>query len=605
MQPTPAGVLDPHEMLFVVPRKRFVPVYFPNENGVRELTLHVGQQEISFDEPDLFPWAEKLIEQDSFMAATATAWTPQPLEWPRVQTLLDSLIDAGILSRTPPKAAMPEPAESALHQKFLAFEKHRATVDGPRSWGDKPSAVLHEITGRTVDDAYIEAIVPVHRLAHIAVDREGRQVGELNTSPDILRLKVETEFKTCGYGGSRYRSKLPMNMTALRSMIAHWKPVLKATSLCREEFVRRYPQLPDGRWKLGEVYFAAWHILALPTLQLMRANDPVKTGDLDPVLSSLFRVIDGVRMIAGHMLDLYERPMFHDTLVDRKDILTAVEREDQYRTYHGVCAGPPAMIDELVATLMDGKPVEGRDEVQLGPWEADVPAALDYALYGVQIYASVMICWVRMGLAFTRIHEALQRSPELTSGRVGKLRQNVEAAWERILPGRNHTAEQRDFSEPFYHRMFWHAQRGLPTFDPATQKDLAVELEPKGVLGEPALRVARDVFASAEEREFAGAHGALLQEIGGYVLDYLRYERRVLGVITDVEAQIARLLGRAPPKAPFTGMQLGTALAVARTNNFRAQYYLLDIIEESLGVGVVNQRDATSLRLGDRTVDLH
>jgi hypothetical protein len=591
-------------MLFVVPRKRFVPIYFPNENGVRELTLHIGTQEISFDEPELFPWAEKLAEQDSFMAGTATTWAPQPLEWPRVQTLLDSLLDAGILSRTPPKAAMPEPNESELHQRFLAFEKRRVTVDGPRSWGDKPSAVVQEICGRIVDDAYIEAIVPVQRLAHIAMDREGRQVGELNTFPDMLRLKVETEFKTCGYAGSRYRSDRPMNMTALRSMIAHWKPVLKATSLCREEFVRRYPQLPDGRWKLGEVYFAAWHILALPTFQLMRAKDPVKTGDLDPVLSSLFRVIDGVRMIAGHMLDLYERPMFHDTPVGPKDIVTAVEREDQYRTYHGVCAGPPAMVDELVATLMDGKPVEGRDQVQLGPWEADIPAALDYALYGLQVYASVMICLVRMGLAFTRIREALLRSPELTSGRIGKLRQGVENAWERILPGRNHTKEQRDFSEPFYHRMFWHAQRGVTGFDPSKQRDLAKELEPAGLLGGPALGAVRDIFASAEEPEFAAAHGALLQEVGGYVLDYLRYERKVLGVISDVEAQIGQLLGRAPAKMPFTGMQLGTALAVGRSNGFRTQLYLLDTIQEALGIEVVNQRDSTTLRLGDRTVEL-
>ncbi len=260
------------------------------------------------------------------------------------------------------------------------------------------------------------------------------------------------------------------------------------------------------------------------------------------------------------------------------------------------------MVDELVATLMEGKPLEGRDQIQLGPWEADVPAALDYALYGLQIYASTMICWVRMGLAFTRIREALLRSPELKSGRIGKLRELVEAAWEQILPGRNHTAEQRGFSEPFYHRMFWNAQRGLPGFDPATQKDLAKELQPDGLLGERALGVVRDVFASAEEPELAAAHGALLQEIGGYVLDYLRYERKVLGVISDVELRIADLLGRPPPKVPFTGMQLGTSLAIGRTNGFRGQLYLLDVIQEALGIAVVNQPDATSLSLGDHTV---
>ena len=42
--------------------------------------------------------------------------------------------------------------------------------------------------------------------------------------------------------------------------------VLQAALLCREEFLRRFPQLPDGRWKLGEVHFLASHVLALVSL---------------------------------------------------------------------------------------------------------------------------------------------------------------------------------------------------------------------------------------------------------------------------------------------------------------------------------------------------
>ena len=37
----------------------------------------------------------------------------------------------------------------------------------------------------------------------------------------------------------------------------------------------------------------------------------------------------------------------------------------------------------------------------------------------------------------------------------------MERDWQRILPGRNHTPEQRDFSEPFYQRMFDNAQIDL------------------------------------------------------------------------------------------------------------------------------------------------
>ncbi|HEX4383716.1 MAG TPA: hypothetical protein VH083_12225 [Myxococcales bacterium] len=235
-------MVEPHETLFVVPRKRFVPVY---EAG--ELTLHVGQHEISFDEPELFPWAEKLIEQDSFLAAAAAGWSLTPLEWPRVQSLLADLIDAGILSRAPSKG--PGAAPSPKYLELLEQERMRRAPASPRFWTEPELLREHGL-----EEGYLEAVVPVFRLAHIAVDREGRQVGELNTFPPGLRLKVPTEWKTCAYAGSRYHDELPMNMTALKSMLAHWKPVLSATLTFRAELLKRRPQ-PPGQFRLGDLLF--------------------------------------------------------------------------------------------------------------------------------------------------------------------------------------------------------------------------------------------------------------------------------------------------------------------------------------------------------------
>ncbi|MGE5048059.1 MAG: hypothetical protein ACM3PC_05800, partial [Deltaproteobacteria bacterium] len=366
--------VDPHETLFVSSRKRFVPIYNPGPDRPTELVLYCGLQEISFDEPDLFPWAEKLIQQESFMAGSATAWCEPALDWPRVRGLLESLIGEGILDRTPPPKTIVQLPLSAMHLAFLQREKARPVTPEPRWWSPDPGSVLREIAGRDLEPGYVEAVVPVHRLAHVALDREGRQVGEVNTFPEFLRLKLPTEWKTCNYAGTRYHDDTPMNMTALRSMIAHWKPVLRTTLLFREEFLRRYPQLPDGRWKLGELHFLASGILALPALQLMRWRNPVQNGDLDPVLSSLFRVTDGVRMVASHMLDLHRKQMLHGSPVTPRDLTDAAERDNQYQSPKGVCAGPQAMIDEFVATLMNGKPVQG-DEGQPGPWTADIPEA--------------------------------------------------------------------------------------------------------------------------------------------------------------------------------------------------------------------------------------
>jgi hypothetical protein len=597
--------VDPHETLYVSSRKRFVPVYNPLPEGGKELVLYCGLHEISFDEPDLFPWAEKLVEQDSFMAGSATAWAAQPLEWPRVKDLLETLIEAGLLDRERHQQTTAQLPLSEAHLQFLEAEKARPVVPAPRFWNPDPGAVLREIVGRDLEAGYLEAVVPVHRLAHVALDREGRQVGEINSYPDRLRLKLPTEWKTCGYAGIRFQDETPMNMTALRSMIAHWKPVLRATLLFRDEFLRRYPRLPDGRWKLGEVHFVSSGVLALVALQLMRWRNPVRNGDLDPVLSSLFRVIDGVRMVSAHMLDLYERPMIHDTPVSARDVTDAAEREDQYRSGRGVCAGPQSMIDELLATLMDGKPVEGSAE-PLGPWTADIPLGLDYALRGLQVYATVLTVWVRMALAYTRIHEALVRAPELTQGRLGKLREAIERDWQKLLPGRNHLPEQRNFSEPFYQRMFHHAQLGIRGLSPQDRKDLAVELAPPpGLLGDRAGGALRDLFASTEEPAAAAANAPLLQEIAGHVLDYLRFERNALRTVTAVQREINLLLERPQPSSPLTGTQLAIYHLLRRPIPNRGQYYLIDTVLETLDISIENHKDATTVTHAGRSLVLH
>jgi hypothetical protein len=609
MEPDPAPTVDPQETLYVAPRKRFVPVYFPNEEGNQELVLHVGTKEIAFDEPDLFPWAEKLIEQDSFLAGSATGWSTTPLEWPRIRGLLGDLLDAGVLARERPATPTVPPGPiSQVWTAFIEYEQTRKWLDTPRFWNPDPGPVLREIAGRGVEVGYIETVVPQNRIAHIAFDREGRQVGEINSFPDTLRMKLPTEWKPCGYAGTRYLSEMPMNMTALRAMINHWRPVLQATLLCREEFLKRFPRSSrsseSGRWKLGEVLYVSSCVLALPSLQLMRWENPVPSGQLDPVLSSLFRVIDGVRMISAHLLDLYERPMVHDTPVGPKDITEGAEREDQYRSGRGVCAGPQSMIDELVDTLMNGKPLQGEPPA-LGPWAADIPLAMDYGLRGVQLHAATFIVWVRMGLAYTRIIEVLERAPGLTSGTLGKLREAIERDFQMIAAGRMNLAVQRDFSEPYYHRMYDNAQRGIRGLAQKDYQQLEKELTPPdGLLHERARAAFADLFASSEEPEYAAAHAEVLQEIAGYVLDYLRYERNALRTIDAVQREINTLLKRPQPKQPLSGDDLAILLALRRMNPGRGLRYLLETVREVTGIAVDNQKDGTTVTRGGRSLVL-
>jgi hypothetical protein len=602
--------LDPRETLFVSNRKRFVPVYGANEAGARELTLYCGVKEVSFDEPELFSWAEKLIEQDSFLAGAATGWSGQPLEWPRVKELLVSLIDFGVLAREPLKPAA-QPTLSEKHFEFLAADAKRTAVDGPRAWNPDADSVLREIAGRGMDLANIESVLPLYRLAHIAVDREGRQVGEMNAFPDPLRLKgIPTEWRVCNYAGRRFRDEMPMNMSALKSMLSHWKPALRAVVLFREEFLKRYPPLPDGRWRLGEVHLVSAGILSLVSLQTMRFRAPVQNGDLDPVLSTLYRVVDGVRMTAGHLLDIPSRPMVHDTPIGPDEITQAAEREGLYHSGRGVCAGPQQMIDELVETLLnggDGFAGDGRSANarsigdELGPWVQDIPLALDYGLRGLQVVAILLSIWMRMGLAYTRIRETLAASAPL--GRLGKLRELIERDWPGIVRGRKHLDEQQKFSALYFQRMFRHAQTGIRGLRPEDRRELTGLLTPMDT-GHGAAEALCELFVAAEEPELSATNEQPLREIASHVLDYLRVERAGLRALAAVQREINHLLERPQPKSPLTGSQLGLFHLLSRQTPGIISHYLLDTVQEALGIETLNHQDATSATLEGRAVAL-
>jgi hypothetical protein len=588
-----AAHVDPQETLFVKSRKRFIPVYKPNPEAPVELTLHCGQQEISFDEPDLFPWAETLIRQDSFLAGAAVKWTAQALEWPRVQGLLEALVAEGILDREPPSSTIGQLPPSELHLAFLEREAERMATAEPRFWNPDPGSVLREIAGREVEPGYIEAVVTVHRIAHIALDQEGRQVGESNSFPDRLRLKLPTEFRTCNYAGSRYHDDMQMNMTALRSMLAHWAQVLRAVLLCRDEFVKRYPQTGE-RWKLGEVHLLSSGILALPAFELMRWRDPVPNGQLDPVLSSLFRVTDGVRMVAAHLLDVPELQLTHDSLVVPQTITDMAEQEVQYLSTKGVCAGPQNMIDELVATLMHGKPLAS-PEPALGSWAGHVPEAIDYGLLGVQLYAVTFSIGMKMALALSRIHETVMAAPL-----PDKLREVVERDLEVVKRTRAHLPHAQAWSELFAQRMFAHAQRGVRGFSPADQQDLAAELTPPPeLLGEGAAGALRDLLATAGEPSASRAW----QEIAGHLLDFWRFERTALRLVESVQRRINTLLGRPQPRSPLTGKQLAIH-HILRKGTVSSLPSLHDAMLEALGLDVENSVEKTVVSLGGRSLTL-
>jgi hypothetical protein len=178
--PTAHVAVDADDELIFPKHRRVMTAYAKNLCGETELHLYYGEKEISFDEPALFAFGEELAQQARFVAKSAVTWG-EGYDWPRVQELLQQLLDEGILQR-----ASADASEDISPHGLRPSPLPPAYSTVPRTWFEC-DAIMRELTGRPLELGYLELIIPVYRIAHIAMDAEGRQVGEADELPMNVR----------------------------------------------------------------------------------------------------------------------------------------------------------------------------------------------------------------------------------------------------------------------------------------------------------------------------------------------------------------------------------------------------------------------------------
>ena len=226
-----AGI-NPAEQLSVAHRKRLVYAYVVNDRGERELRIDHGMKEINFDDERFFAFGEQLATVPMFTGHEATRWG-DGYTWDEIRPLLEALLDEGVLQRG---QTGDDPRGSGLVESPVP----PSMCPVARSWSAAECEVItRDLGDRPVEVGYLEAVVPAVRIPHPALDADDRQVGEANVFPARLRLDRPTDWRICQYAGSRYRDDMPMNVTALRAMIKHWKPILLATLAVRDELAAR------------------------------------------------------------------------------------------------------------------------------------------------------------------------------------------------------------------------------------------------------------------------------------------------------------------------------------------------------------------------------
>lgn len=578
--------LEPGDELVLPFHRSVIRQYGRTDDGAPELRLFYGAREIAFDEPELFAFGEALAARPRFAAGEATGWGG-PHAWGRIRGLLEQLLEEGVLLR-----ASDDDIALSVEAADRPSPLPPAPCAAPRDWTDS-EALMAELTGRPLEVGHLELVVPIFRVAHIAMDADGRQVGEANVFPKPLRLEAPTRWRACVYAGSRHQTERPMNVTALKAMRVHWGAMMAVLARIRAAYLKRFPEARSG-WTVGHVERLATAVLALPTYLLMRAEDPVDNGALHPALSNLFRVTDGLRMTMHQMLfvPIGEPAWSADAPVTSAEIHAYAERNYSFHSEHGVCAGPRMMVDEFLAVIIDGAaPKAGwpeRLEPEVEAALAEIEPALDYGLMGLMAYATVFSLWPAMTRAYEALHAAVQPWAETGDRWAVDLVQRLGGHVQQIQGG-SYLGEERlrIQREQVYDDMFAQCVLGLDGARPT--QPLRRRLSPAPLES--------DVLANLRVGLAAGlpsAPATTVEVLASVLADFVGRTQAVLRLAEAVQARLNAHLGRPAPIGSFDSRDVDLHNRLLGADDRRLPY-LLDEAAVLFGLDIVVDGQTVSI----------
>jgi hypothetical protein len=577
------NALGADDKLIFPMNKRVIVQYSSDASGSRELHIYYGDKEISFDEPDLFDFGENLAKQSSFVARTATCWG-KGYEWPRIQLLLEQLVEAGILKHA--DDCLPEAAPA--QERLLTSPLPPAYTRVSRSWLECES-ISRVLTGQTLELSYLELVIPIFRVAHISMDSEGRQIGEANVFPKSLRIDVPTEWRRCPYPGSRYMDERPMNVTALKSMRTHWPQMMVALLHIRNAYMQRYPLMQHG-WTVGGLEALSTLVLAVPTYLLMRKRKRVPNGELHPALSSMFRITDGLRLTMHKMIFV---PFVEPTLpagapMTSTEIYEYSERNHSFLSDHGVCAGPKAMIEEFFNVLVDGVPIKDASSVVLDPQIQaaleDINPAFDYGLLGLQAFSVIFSAWPVMARTYEQLGQIVDSWSGETTNTLIQFRERMQTQ-VNILKTETYlaTEEWRINREQAYSAIYEHCAIGLGL--PSGEKTLTERIAPAmESCHKRVLKQLRNIL----QQQCAPSESLKNPELNDLlhcIMNYFLQMQAILRLASETQQSINTLLGRALPLSSFSTADMNTHNLLRGDPENRLSH-LINELEETLSIRI-------------------
>ena len=325
---------------------------------------------------------------------------------------------------------------------------------------------------------------------------------------------------------------------------------------------------------------------------MVRGEHPVPNGELDGGLASMFRLIDGVRLVTNDLIRAEPGSRGCEIPVTAQSIADYADRFSIYRGNLGVCAGPPALIDEYLRVMMAETPAPINAEPSVETRLGDIDAAIDYGLIGSRVESVARYVGAALGLLHERLRAVFADAP------ASRLRELFEVpispATLTLMRADFEPAEtlQREIGVGRW--LFDRAGAALGGQVDARGLDAQLHLDP-AAMATSARRLA-EFFAVALPADKAIAE-PLASELAAVVAEGFALERRGLDLLTREQGLLNQRLRRSPSR-PLTPQD------VAAFNAQRSGPAISATIAEGLGITVHSDAHTTVVRCGDHSLTL-
>lgn len=406
-------------------------------------------------------------------------------------------------------------------------------------------------------------------------DTDGRPLADSH-----FRDAYPAEHRTCSYGGSR--KGLLINRTALEQMSRQWLEFLGGLAHIRALVVERERLASDRGLSVFQIWRVASAVMFLPAY-LLRTG-AASDGSIPTVVSTLFRAsLDIVTTLELWMLREGAAPDALDGPADPVMLVRFAESERFLVNGRFACAGSPRQIEETFRLLVQGGARRAASEFPLP--SAQSGSMLEFARLMGRQYLVGLLYLFRMQHSMEGLFHLLL---PLTGDRYRRPWDEGDvSAYERRRRFVQRLIDGVDGLDRVFGSLARLIERLGPWTDPNTA-GLHMASHPR--FGEaPGLAEQLRVLLSQ------GAAGEALPPravtgVASELVAYLAFERRIVSILVNVQAELGRLL------AEYGGDERG------RGDEYLAFLHFPDSPREAvarvLGLEIEVDREATRVRSG-------